>query len=1120
MKTNTLKFFIVVLGFVLCSVEAVRAQIKPTHSRMNINNMGYWYRSDGHSRYSPNGTQHIIFPEGTSTACASDGVIWGGNAYLDAAHTQPAPGQLFRMGGQFRGQVSFQAGPIDGFGASAVARNAADADVRIYRVRRDYRRLAESELRLEAAQMNQVGLSLATSIQMQAVLDQYERDWNEWPVQMGAPYIDRNKNGVYDKPPAFSDTFTVDSLNAGNYDEPGVAGVDPNSPADQVIWTVNNNLSPNSDLFATQSDGCEAQHTLWAYKRTGALGQALFRRVKIINKGGVTISGGQKAALYLDSVYIAVEADPDLGDFTEDLIGVDTTASLAYIYNAFARDRQYASFGIPPPALGFDFLQGPRVPAPGDSAVFNIKRIHGWKNLPVTSFAFFSSGSAIADPPATTYEGALRFKKMFRGYVPDPSTAADRFYPFPPGMTPNKFPLSGDPVTGSGFVDGLGTQYSFAPGDRRIVFASGPFTLAPGDTQELVVAYVGGLGADRLSSVAVMKFNDRFVQNTYDALFQVPNAPTPPTVNVAELDERIVLEWGSDLDRIANTEGRENNPGAYQFEGYNVYQFPSRSSTLADARRLATYDVLPDPTVILDERFDNTSGQILSVPVQFGTNSGIKRVFEFRRDYVRDIDKVYNGQEYYVAVTAYSHSKIPGYVPASIESDPIILTVRPRVPFGKVLLSVYGDTIQTTHTGKSEGVVQPLVVDPSLSTGDSYEVSFEGTPGNTTWKLTNKTRNTIKLTGQTNQAGDDLYPIVDGMVIKVIGPTLLQGKSGTVAPSASRWYNGMSGFGGELLNSSVRLGARFLDGSGLHPGDYKAVEIRFVVKSGYTDLTGNGAYNIGEPYTVPAAGSQKAFMYTSLVAGSYEGFYDIPFTAWDVSNPAAPVQLNVVVHDPDRNQQWDLHANVTNPALPNNGDQRNNYIWIAATPYDATGKTYDPTQGGTDWMSLSGTKPSLWAIGMQQRTAAFEPYGAPLTLSLVPNLINTPQDVFTFASPGVQSGAEVEKSSAEEVGVFPNPYFAFNPAETSRFQRFVTFHSLTPKAIVRIFNLAGELVRVLKKDDASQFMIWDLANYNRLPVGSGMYIAHVEMEMPSDGTKVSKALKFAIIQEKEVLDVY
>jgi len=33
---------------------------------------------------------------------------------------------------------------------------------------------------------------------VEQVRQQYEQDWNEWPGEWGAPYYDRNGNGVYD----------------------------------------------------------------------------------------------------------------------------------------------------------------------------------------------------------------------------------------------------------------------------------------------------------------------------------------------------------------------------------------------------------------------------------------------------------------------------------------------------------------------------------------------------------------------------------------------------------------------------------------------------------------------------------------------------------------------------------------------------------------------------------------------------------------------------------------------------------------------------------------------------------------------------------------------------------
>jgi hypothetical protein len=100
------------------------------------------------------------------------------------------------------------------------------------------------------------------------------------------------------------------------------------------------------------------------------------------------------------------------------------------------------------------------------------------------------------------------------------------------------------------------------------------------------------------------------------------------------------------------------------------------------------------------------------------------------------------------------------------------------------------------------------------------------------------------------------------------------------------------------------------------------------------------------------------------------------------------------------------------------------------------------------------------------------------------------------------------------VNVYPNPYMGFNRAELNRFDRFVTFTHLPQQATIRIFSLAGVLVRTIMKDDDSQFIRWNLQNEDGLPAASGIYLAHVDM--PSLGK--TKILKLAIIQEQQFLD--
>lgn len=69
-------------------------------------------------------------------------------------------------------------------------------------------------------------------------------------------------------------------------------------------------------------------------------------------------------------------------------------------------------------------------------------------------------------------------------------------------------------------------------------------------------------------------------------------------------------------------------------------------------------------------------------------------------------------------------------------------------------------------------------------------------------------------------------------------------------------------------------------------------------------------------------------------------------------------------------------------------------------------------------------------------------------------------------------------------------------------------------ASIRISSLAGNLVKTLVKDDGaggSQFLEWNLQNEFGLPVGSGIYIAHIEMP----DLNATKTLKLIIIQGVE-----
>jgi hypothetical protein len=165
--------------------------------------------------------------------------------------------------------------------------------------------------------------------------------------------------------------------------------------------------------------------------------------------------------------------------------------------------------------------------------------------------------------------------------------------------------------------------------------------------------------------------------------------------------------------------------------------------------------------------------------------------------------------------------------------------------------------------------------------------------------------------------------------------------------------------------------------------------------------------------------------------------------------------------------------------------------------------------------AISSPLPIMYFCTMNRRgSVPFSPGGSGADqLDLFPNIPNSALDEFVFSTSAPTSDASTAKSDLELVNVFPNPYLGFNSAELNRFSRFMTFSHLPRRATIRIFNLAGVLVRTIMKEDDSQFSNWDLLNERGLPAASGVYIAHLQFPDLSE----VKILKLALVREDQVL---
>ena len=81
------------------------------------------------------------------------------------------------------------------------------------------------------------------------------------------------------------------------------------------------------------------------------------------------------------------------------------------------------------------------------------------------------------------------------------------------------------------------------------------------------------------------------------------------------------------------------------------------------------------------------------------------------------------------------------------------------------------------------------------------------------------------------------------------------------------------------------------------------------------------------------------------------------------------------------------------------------------------------------------------------------------------------RDIFRISTTAPTTTINEAQADVENIKVVPNPYYGTHDLQVDRFDKYVTFTHLPERATIRIFNLAGVLVRVIEKNDLSQ-LVW------------------------------------------------
>ncbi len=499
-----------------------------------------------------------------------------------------------------------------------------------------------------------------------------------------APYFDRNGNGSYE--PLLGDYPVLDPLRPSDINA-------PEDQPDQMLTYVYNDRGNIHGETGGIPIGLELVTTAFAFKTNDEINNMTFYKTKITNRSSDVVR----------ECYFGQWVDPDLGNYSDDYVGVDVSRNLGFCYNGDDDDEGILGYGTNPPSVGTDFFEGPR-DANG-------------KEIGLTKFIYYNNDFSTTGNP----------------------TIAEQYYGYLKGIWKD-----GSPITfgGSGYNTGSPTDYMFpddpsqasgwheksagnTPGDRRYLQSSGPFTLEPGAVNYVTVGVVWARATTggATGSLGLLRLASDKAQKLFNNSFDIIDGPSAPDVLTNELDRSVIFTFTNTnspkVEKYRETiKGSFQQQLEYRFQGYIVYQLADGAVTASElgnvdrARVVFQCDIKDEVSQIINQEFDDKVGVSVPKLKVNGENKGIIHSFELREDLFASQDKrLVNFKTYYYLVVSYANlTNDPNedlqYLEGRFTSD--IIKVIPHKPdprgTGTEIRAGYGDGPQITRVaGRGNG---------------------------------------------------------------------------------------------------------------------------------------------------------------------------------------------------------------------------------------------------------------------------------------------------------------------------------------------------------------------------------------------------------------------------------
>jgi hypothetical protein len=598
----------------------------------------------------------------------------------------------------------------------------------------------------------------------------------------------------------------------------------------------------------------------------------------------------------------------------------------------------------------------------------------------------------------------------------------------------------------------------------QILFGSGPFPLQKNRRERFSVALVFG---DNLEDLT---FNKETVQQIYNANYNFARPPYKPTLTAVASDKKVYLYW----DKVAeesrdpflgyepNDQGVPDFRLGYKkdFEGYLLYRSEEPEfndiKVITDSRGSTKYWKPIAQFDIVDTIKGPDPIGINGAHFWRGSNTGLQHAF---------IDtNVVNGQTYYYACVSYDEGDpnfgTQGLIPSECTKiisqdvagniqfvDINCAVVTPNAPVaGYVAPQIEAGEKVAVGTGNYSA----QVIDPaSLKDGAQYKVEFRS--NDTSYFPLYKTTS-LQIVRNYNGVTDTVERNIDALTL---------GRNKFTSP--------FDGIILSVLNDTVVSVIEAQSG--------------WLVKGQNNILLG-----VSRDYTVKALPwpSNYELQFSGESFADTTFFTKIPVPL-KIINTTTGRQVDIELKDVD--QSGSLTVNDTLQIVEfirppfNVANSRISWNISYSPPLFPVQQPIYPEAG--DRYLVSTTKP--YKTG----------------------------DYFTFTAKSAKVDNSTAKNQLDKINVVPNPYVATNVWEkrtislTGRGERRIDFTNLPVQCTIRIYTVAGALVKTIIKNSspADGSISWNLVSEDGMDIAYGLYIYHVDA--PGIGEKIGK---FAIIK--------